>query len=84
MEVILYKKVLIYCHLHKLKLRRGRSYIKSPEFILNKKSYKNAKNEDNKRFQYPITVALNHQNIENHRGRISNIKPLLISVIGKA
>ena len=71
-------------HLHKKKVRRGRSYIKSNEWILKKKATTKPKNEDNKCFQYPITVALNHQNIENHRGRISNIKPLLISVIGKA
>ena len=35
----------------------------------------NPKNNDNKCFQYSITVALNHQNIENNPERISNIKP---------
>ena len=35
----------------------------------------NPKNDDNKCFQYSITVALNHQNIENNPERISNIKP---------
>ena len=33
----------------------------------------NQKNEDNKCFQYSITVALNHPNIESHPERISNI-----------
>ena len=58
---------------HKIGLR-GRSYIKSPEWILNKRATINPKNKDNKCFQYSITVALNHQNIENHPERISNIK----------
>ena len=43
----------------------------------------NPKNEDNKCFQYSITVALNHQKIGNNPERISNINPLLIIIIGK-
>ena len=62
-------------HLHKISLRRGRSYIKSPKWVLNKRATINPKNEDNKCFQYSITVALKHQNIKNHPERISNIKP---------
>ena len=61
-------------HIHKTTLKRGKSYIKSPEWILNKRTTINPKNKDNKCFQYSITVALNHQNIENHPERISNIK----------
>ena len=34
-------------------------------------------NETFKCFQYSITAALNHQNIENHPERISNIKPFI-------
>ena len=37
----------------------------------------NQKNEDNRYFQYSITVTLNHQNIENHPERIPNIKPFI-------
>ena len=37
----------------------------------------NPKNKDIKCFQYSITVALNHQNIESHPERISNIKPFI-------
>ena len=37
----------------------------------------NPKNKDIKCFQYSITVALNHQNIESHPERISNIKPFV-------
>ena len=62
---------------HKISLKRGKSYIKSPEWVLNKRATINPKNKDNKCFQYSITVALNHQNIENHPERISNIKPFI-------
>ena len=41
---------------------------------MNKRATINPKNKDNECFQYSITVALNHQNIENHPERISNIK----------
>ena len=64
-------------HIHKTNLKRGKSYIKSPEWILNKRATINPKNNDNKCFQYSITAALNHQNIENHPERISNIKPFI-------
>ena len=62
---------------HKISLKRGKSYIKSPEWVINKRATINPKNKDNKCFQYSITVALNHQNIENHPERISNIKPFV-------
>ena len=60
---------------HKKSLRRGRSYIKSPEWVFNKRATINPKNKDNNCFQYSKSVALNHQNIGNHPERISNIKP---------
>ena len=62
---------------HKISLKRGKSYIKSPEWVINKRATINPKNKDNKCFQYSITVALNHQNIENHPERISNIRPFI-------
>ena len=68
---------LLAAHTHKTNLKRGKSYIKSPEWILNKRATINPKNKDNKCFQYSITAALNHQNIENHPERISNIKPFI-------
>ena len=68
---------ILYYHIYKINLKRGKSYIKSPEWILNKRATINPKNKDNKCFQYSITVALNHQNIENHPERISNIKPFI-------
>ena len=75
--MILYLKVLIYFLIVFISLKRGKSYIKSPEWLVNKRATINPKNKDNKCFQYSITVALNHQNIENHPERISNIKPFI-------
>ena len=68
---------LLSYHIHKTNLKRGKSYIKSPEWILNKRATINLKNKDNKCFQYSISAALNHQNIENHPERISKIKPFI-------
>ena len=68
---------LLHVNIHKIDLKRRKSYIKSPERTLNKRATINPKNKDNKYFQYSITVALNHQNIENHPERISNIKPFI-------
>ena len=65
---------LLYVNIQKIDLKRGKSYIKSPEWILNKRATINPKNKDDKCFHYSITVALNHQEIENHPERISNIK----------
>ena len=67
---------LLVVHIHKTNLKRGKSCIKSPEWILNKRATINLKNKD-KCFQYSVTVALNHQNIENHPEKISNIKPFI-------
>ena len=68
---------LLSYHIHKIGLRRGRSYIKSTKWILDKRATTNPKNKDNKCFQYSITVTLNHQNIENQPERISNIKSFI-------
>ena len=68
---------LLYDGLHKTTLRRGKSYIKSPEQLKNKRAPINPKNNNDNCFQYAITVALNHQNIDNHPERISNIEPFI-------
>ena len=65
---------LLSYHIHKTSLKRGKSYIKSPEWLINKRATINPKNKDNKCFQYSITVALNHQKIESHPERIYNIE----------
>ena len=48
-------------HFHNIILRRGGSYMESPEWISSKKATINPQNtKDNKCFQYTIAVALNH------------------------
>ena len=74
---------LLSYHVHKTSLKRGKSYIKSPEWVLNKRAIINLKNKDNKCFKYSTTIALNHQNIENHPERISSIKPSINQYNGK-
>ena len=69
---------LLQYSLHKIKLKRGGSYMDPLEWIRNKLATINPKNyDDNNFFQYAITVALNHQNIENHPERISNIESFI-------
>ena len=63
--------------LHKISLKRGNSYIKSPNWLINKRATINPQNNDDKCFLNAITVALNHQNIRNNLERISKIKPVI-------
>ena len=56
--------------IHKTSLKRGNSYIKSPEWLANKKAIINPKNVDNRYFEYSIVVALYHKEIKNHPERI--------------
>ena len=65
---------LLYYHLHKISLKRGGSYVESAEWLKNKRATINPKNDHDNCFQYAVTVALNHENIENHPERISNIE----------
>ena len=57
--------------------RKGGSYIDSPKWSKNKNTTINPKHNDNNRFQYGLTVALNHQNIKKNPQRISKIKPFI-------
>ena len=61
---------LMHYKCHKISLNRGGSYIDSPKWLGNKKSTINPKNNDDKCFQYAVTVALNHQSIQYNPGRI--------------
>ena len=52
---------LLQYHFHKITLKRGSSYIPSPEWINNKKSTINPQNiNDNNCFLYSIVAALNY------------------------
>ena len=51
---------LLFYPIHKTNLKRKKSYIKSPKWILNKRATINPKTKNNNCFQYSTTVALNH------------------------
>ena len=60
-----------------ISLNRGGSYIDSPEWLKNKKATINPKNNDDKCFQYAVTVALNYEQIKKDPQRITKIKPFI-------
>ena len=62
---------------HEIDLKRGGSYIVVPEWIRNKKATINPKNDDENCFQYPLTIALNHEQIGDHPGRVSKVEPFI-------
>ena len=67
-----------FCYsFNKTSIYRGGTYIDSPKWLKDKKSTINPKNNDDKSFQYAVTLALNLDNIDNHPERISKIKPFI-------
>ena len=56
---------LLYYYFQKIGIRRGESYIMSPDWIASKKATINPKNEkDNKCFQWSIIAGLNYNKIK--------------------
>ena len=56
---------LLYYYFQKIDIRRGESYIISPDWIASKKATINPKNEkDNKCFQWSIIAGLNYNKIK--------------------
>ena len=66
-----------YYNFNKTSIYRGGSYIDSPNWLKDKKSTINPKNNDYKCFQYAATLALNFGNINNHPEKISKIRPFI-------
>ena len=66
-----------YYSFNKTNIYRGDTYIDSPKWLKDKKSTINPKNNDDKCFQYAVTLALNLDNIEKNAQRISKIKPFI-------
>ena len=55
---------LLYYHFQRIDIRRGGSYIASPDWIVNKKATINPKNEkDNECFKWSIIAGLNYNKI---------------------
>ena len=65
----------LYYDFNKISLNREGSYIDSPKWLKDKKSTINPKTNDNKCFQYAVTLALNLDKIKIDSQRISKIKP---------
>ena len=70
---------LIYYKCHKVKFKRGGSYIDSPDWIKKIKATIYPKNADDKCFQYAGSLALNYKEIKLNPERVSNIKPFINS-----
>ena len=61
-----------------MNFKRGGSYIDSSDWIKIRKTTNNPINKNGKKcFQYAITVALNHEEIEKNPERIIKIKPFV-------
>ena len=67
----------LYYDFNKTSINRGGSYIDSPKCLKNKKSTISPKNNDDKCFQYAVTLALNHVVIKKDPQRVSKIKPFI-------
>ena len=67
----------LYYDFNKISLNRGGSYIDSPKWQKDIKSTINPINNDDKCFQYAVTLALNLDKIRKNAQRISKIKPFI-------
>ena len=67
----------LYYDFNKTSINRGGSYIDSPKWLKNKKSTINPKNNDDKCFQYAVTLALNLDKIRKDPQGVSETKPFI-------
>ena len=67
----------LYYDFNKTSINRDGSYIDSQNWLKNRKSTINPKNNDDKCFQYAVTLALNLDKIKKHPQRVSKIKPFI-------
>ena len=68
----------MYCKCCKINSNRGGNYIVSRDWIKIKKATANNTNkQDNKCFQYAVTVGLNLKEIGKNLERITKIKPII-------
>ena len=67
----------LYYDFNKTSINRGGSHIDSPKWLKDKKSTINPKNNDDKCFQYAVTLALNLDKIKKDPQRVSKIKPFI-------
>ena len=69
---------LLSYHIHKTSLKRGNSYIKSPEWVASKKAIMNPKNVDNRCFEYSIVATLLHYVIKKLKTIKKEYKVIII------
>ena len=67
----------MYYKCHKVNFRRDGSYIDSPDWVKKDKTAINPKKKDDKCFQYQEIVTLNHEEINRHQQRVSNVRSLI-------
>ena len=67
----------LYYDFNKTSINRGGSYIDSPKWLKDKKSTINPKNNNDKCFQYAVTLALNLDKIKKDPQRVSKINPFI-------
>ena len=67
----------LYYDFNGISLNRGGSYIDSPKWLKDKKSTINPKNNDDKCFQYAVTLTLNLDKTKRDSQRTSKIKPFI-------
>ena len=60
----------LYYDFNKISLNRGGSYVDSPKWLKDKRSTINTKNNDDKCFQYAVTLALNFDKIKKKPTKI--------------
>ena len=58
-------------------LNQVESYVDSSKWLKNKKATINPINNDEKCYQYAMTIALNHKNVRKYPKRIQKIKPFI-------
>ena len=64
---------LLYYKYRKINVKRGGSYIDSPDWIKKKKATISPKNKDDKCLHYAATVTLSYGEIESFLERVLNI-----------
>ena len=67
----------LYYYFQKIHINRSGSYMDSPDWLKHKKATINPKNKVFQYLKYVVTIALNHEKIDNNPERISKIKPFI-------
>ena len=62
---------------HKVNLKTSGSYVEATEWLKSKGATINCQNDDDKCFQYVITIALNYDEIGNNHQRVNKVKPFV-------